>query len=153
MPLRIIAAILLLVCSFSSISGASALSLNESRELLDRGKSYFFTDPMRPDSAAICFRQVADSYSPEMSREQKEICGTAANNLGYTCYQYLRDYKAAYQALTLARDICDDTGRPLTSANVCMNFGNLYAIFAEQSDAPEFEQEAFEMYRRAFNIA
>lgn len=63
MPLRIIAAILLLVCSFSSISGASALSLNESRELLDRGKSYFFTDPMCPDSAAICFRQVANPTS------------------------------------------------------------------------------------------
>lgn len=129
------------------------MSLEYSQELLNRGKNYLLGDSINPDSAIICFSRVADTYRVDLPLKQREICGTAANNLGFTYYQYVQDYKKAYEALLKAKEICDNTGRPLTTVNVYLNLGNLYSVFSEHVGSPELEEEAVKMYQKAFDVA
>ena len=138
---------------FCATSGAYGLSLELSQELLNRGKNYLIGDTVYPDSAIICLRKLTESYRPELPLKQREICGTAANNLGFTYYQYKQDYKSAYETLLVAKEICDGTDRALTKVNVCINLGNLYSVFAEHVGSPELESEAVKMYREAFSEA
>lgn len=132
---------------------AYGMSLEYSQELLNRGKNYLLGDSINPDSAIICFSRVADSYRVDLPLKQRELCGTAANNLGFTYYQYVQDYQKAYEALLKAEEICDDTGRPLTTVNVYLNLGNLYSVFSEHVGSPELEDEAIKMYQKAFDVA
>lgn len=129
------------------------MSFESTQDILNRGKNYLLSDTIYPDSAVLCFQTLVHLYQPDLPLKQKELCGTAANNLGFTYYQYLQDYKAAYEALIRAKEICDDTGRPLTMINVYLNLGNLYAIFSEHVDSPELEEEAIKMYCQAFITA
>lgn len=137
---------------FATLS-ARGLSLEMTQEILNQGRNYLLGDSIRPDSAVICFQQLTDIYRPELPLKQREICGTAANNLGFVYYQYLRDYKSAYESLLKAREICKGTGRAVTKVNVCINLGNLYSIFFEQVGSSEFKTEAIESYRNAFITA
>lgn len=144
--------VVVIMLSISALSG-SAMSLEMAQEILNRGKNYLIGDSIHPDSAIICFQKVTDTYRPELPLKQREICGTAANNLGFTYYQYLHDYKSAYEYLLKAKEICDNTGRAITNVNVCINLGNLYSVFSEQVGSPELEAEAVKSYREAFMTA
>ena len=144
-----VAVIMLAISALSS----SAMSLEMAQEILNRGKNYLLGDSIHPDSAIICFQKVTETYRPELPLKQREICGTAANNLGFTYYQYLHDYKSAYEYLLKAKEICNNTGRAITKINVCINLGNLYSVFSEQVGSPELEAEAVNSYREAFVTA
>lgn len=144
-----VAVIMLAISALSS----SAMSLEMAQEILNRGKNYLLGDSINPDSAIICFQKVTETYRPELPLKQREICGTAANNLGFTYYQYLHDYKSAYEYLLKAKEICNNTGRAITKINVCINLGNLYSVFSEQVGSPELEAEAVNSYREAFVTA
>lgn len=147
---RRIAAVIVLFFTTLSCFG---MSLEMSQEILNRGKNYLIGDSINVDSAIICFRKLSDSYRPELPLKQREICGTAANNLGFIYTQYLYEYKSAYEYLLKAKEICDGTDRAITKANVYINLGNLYSIFFEQVGSPEFKTEAIESYRNAFITA
>lgn len=144
-----VAVIMLAISALSS----SAMSLEMAQDILNRGKNYLLGDSINPDSAIICFQKVTATYRPELPLKQREICGTAANNLGFTYYQYLHDYKSAYEYMLKAKEICDNTGRAITKVNVCINLGNLYSVFSEQVGSPELEAEAVNSYREAFMTA
>ncbi len=144
-----VAVIMLAISALSS----SAMSLEMAQDILNRGKNHLLGDSINPDSAIICFQKVTATYRPELPLKQREICGTAANNLGFTYYQYLHDYKSAYEYMLKAKEICDNTGRAITKVNVCINLGNLYSVFSEQVGSPELEAEAVNSYREAFMTA
>lgn len=120
---------------------------------IDRGKEYLFGEYINADSARACFERVAKSYRDNMPQKNKELCATAANNLGFTYFYYLGDYRHAYEWLVRSYDICCETGKVLTTVNVTLNLGNVYTVFAEHVDSPQPEAEGREMYIKAFEIA
>lgn len=144
-----------LFCVFSltiAICSASRTPA-EMQSLIEAGKDYLFREKPMTDSARICFETVADSYFPEMSQKQKELCGTAANNLGFTYFYYVADYRKAYEALLHALEICNETGKVLTTVNVYLNLGNVYLVFSEHSNSQALSKEAEDMYINAFETA
>lgn len=138
---------------FISAVALPARSAQEMQAFIDTGKDYLFRDKPMPDSALYCFSQVAESYSPQMTLRQKELCGTATNNLGFTYFYYYTDYRNAYESLVKAEKICNETGKILTTVNVKLNLGNVYSVFSEHVDSPELASEAEQMYIDAFEVA
>ena len=144
-----VAVIMLAISALSS----SAMSLEMAQDILNRGKNYLLGDSINPDSAIICFQKIAETYRPELPSKQREICAAAANNLGFTYYQHLYDYKSAYESLLKAQEICLGIDKPIVEVNISINLGNLYSDFSEHIGSSEFETEAIEAYRHAFITA
>ncbi len=136
-----------------NVSSAYSLSLKESQRLIDRGKQYLLGPKENIDSAIFCFRKVADSYRKDLSPSQRELCGKAANNLGYVYLQHGIDCKAAYTALMKAKEICEGVNNSKTLATVYMNTASLFSIFSEHVKSPEFMDEAIRLYKLSIKLA
>lgn len=145
--------LLVLLLPLLHATGGHALSLRESQRLIDKGRLYLVGKEVNIDSAIYCFRKVADSYRPDLPAAQRELCGKAANNLGYIYLQHGVDCPKAYKTLMKAKTICEEVGNSRTLATVYMNIANLYSIFCEHINSPEFLDEAVRMYRRSFYLA
>ena len=133
----ILTAILILL----NVSNAYSLSEKEAQRLIDKGKQYLLGPKENADSAIFCFKKVADSYRKDLSPRQRELCGKAANNLGYVYLQHGIDCKAAYTALMKAKEICEGVNNSKTLATVYMNTASLFSIFSEHVKSPEFMDE------------
>lgn len=149
--MRAVVAILAWICAFCNVT--HAITVDDAQQIINQGKNFLFRDNPNPDSAVICFRKVVDSYTPSLSLEQKEKCGSAANNLGFANFYYTFDYRAAYEALLKAREICRETGKPSTTVNVLINTANIYTVFSEQTQSPELLNEGITLYKEAFRVA
>ncbi len=136
-----------------NVSSAYSLSVRESQRLIDRGKQYLLGPKENVDSAVFCFRKVVNSYRKDLSPNQRELCGKAANNLGYVYLQLGIDCKAAYTALMKAKEICEGVENSKTLATVYMNMANLYSIFSEHVKSSEFMDEAISLYKQSINLA
>lgn len=136
-----------------NISNAYSLSEKESQRLIDKGKQYLLGPKENIDSAIYCFKKVADSYRKDLPPRQRELCGKAANNLGYVYLQHGIDCKAAYTALMKAKEICEGVKNSKTLATVYMNTASLFSIFSEHVNSPEFQDEAIRLYRLSIRLA
>lgn len=145
--------LLVIILSLIYTCRCQALSKEESKRLLDMGKLYLIGKEERVDSAIICYKKVADSYRKNLSADQRELCGKAANNLGYIYLQHGVDCRKAYEALMKAKKICEEVGNSKTLSTVYMNIASLYSIFCEHIKSPEFMDEAVRMYRMSFKLA
>lgn len=145
--------LLITILSLLFSARCHALSVEESQRLIDKGKQYLIGKEEKIDSAVYCFKKVADYYRKDLPTEQRELCGKAANNLGYVYLQHGIDCRKAYKALMKAKTICEEVGNSKTLAIVYMNIANLYSIFCEQKNSIEFKEEAIRMYKLSFNMA
>ena len=145
----ILTAILILL----NVSNAYSLSEKEAQRLIDKGKQYLLGPKENADSAIFCFKKVADSYRKDLSPRQRELCGKAANNLGYVYLQHGIDCKAAYTALMKAKEICEGVNNSKTLATVYMNTASLFSIFSEHVKSPEFMDEAIRLYKLSIKLA
>lgn len=145
--------LLVIILSLIYTCRCQALSVEESQRLIDKGKQYLIGNEEKIDSAILCYKKVADSYRKDLSAQQRELCGKAANNLGYIYLQHGIDCRKAYEALTKAKRICEEVGNSKTLSIVYMNMASLYSIFCEHIKSPEFMDEAVRMYRMSFKLA
>lgn len=132
---------------------AGSLTLTDTQALINQGSNYLIDGPEYADSAIACFSKVVASYHKGLPEEQMRHCAMAAVNLSSVYFSPIEDYKAAYQSLVRASEISDSINSPAIAVQIAMNFANIYAIFSQQIESPEFNDLSIEEYHKAFRIA
>lgn len=130
-----------------------SLTLKDTQALINRGRNYLIDGAEYTDSAQMCFSKVLNSYHKGLTVEQMYHCALAAVNLSSLYFHYVGDYKSAYEALVKASEISENINRPLIAAQIAMNFANIYAIFSQQVESPEFNELSIDEYHKAFRLA
>ncbi len=138
---------------FVGLFPAYALTADDSRNLINQGRNYLYSDSIKIDSAVICFSKVVQSYREGLSEEQKYRCAVAAVNLSSVYFHFVGDYKKAYETLFKAAEIDKNINRPIVRATIAMNFGSTYSLFADQVDSPEFVSLCADEYKKSFHIS
>lgn len=103
----------------------------------------------RPDSALYYFTSVGASYSPDLSKEDKEICVRAMLGKWVVLFGYYYDYPQAFEALLRAREICDAEGLDLPRVDVSM--AGMYQSLAQASGDNALNDSATYYYRRSIS--
>lgn len=101
-----------------------------SKELIEKAEEYIYSGS-QPDSALLFYTIVANRYSKDMSREDKERSIEAFIGKWYVYFFMHFDYNNSYESLVKARDIATCINSKLPKIN--MNFGCMYQAIAEQS--------------------
>lgn len=128
------------------------LSSKSSEELFDKGREYLLSKDM-PDSSLICFSTVANRYNPDYSVEQKRLCSKACNNLGYLYYHYFNDIPHAYEALSMAKLLSEETSDSLVYGQVCINLAILNQLCRQLGLANGMNDNSVRFYSDAFDVA
>ena len=136
-----------------SVFHCHSLTLKDTQALINRGRNYLIDGAEYTDSAQMCFSKVLNSYHRGLTEEQMYHCAVAAVNLSSLYFHYVGDYKSAYEALVKASEISENINRPLIAAQIAMNFANIYAIFSQQVESPEFNELSIDEYHKAFRLA
>lgn len=136
-----------------SVFHCHSLTLKDTQALINRGRNYLIDGAEYTDSAQMCFSKVLNSYHKGLTEEQMYHCALAAVNLSSLYFHYVGDYKSAYEALLKASEISENINRPLIAAQIAMNFANIYAIFSQQVESPEFNELSIDEYHKAFRLA
>lgn len=136
-----------------SVFHCHSLTLKDTQALINRGRNYLIDGAEYTDSAQMCFSKVLNSYHKGLTEEQMYHCALAAVNLSSLYFHYVGDYKSAYEALVKASEISENINRPLIAAQIAMNFANIYAIFSQQVESPEFNELSIDEYHKAFRLA
>ena len=136
-----------------SVFHCHSLTLKDTQALINRGRNYLIDGAEYTDSAQMCFSKVLNSYHRGLTEEQMYHCALAAVNLSSLYFHYVGDYKSAYEALVKASEISENINRPLIAAQIAMNFANIYAIFSQQVESPEFNELSIDEYHKAFRLA
>lgn len=136
-----------------SVFHCHSLTLKDTQALINQGRNYLIDGTEYTDSAQMCFSKVLNSYHRGLTEEQMYHCAVAAVNLSSLYFHYVGDYKSAYEALVKASEISENIDRPLIAAQIAMNFANIYAIFSQQVESPEFNELSIDEYHTAFRLA
>lgn len=136
-----------------SVFYCHSLTLKDTQALINQGRNYLIDGTEYTDSAQMCFSKVLNSYHRGLTEEQMYHCAVAAVNLSSLYFHYVGDYKSAYEALVKASEISENIDRPLIAAQIAMNFANIYAIFSQQVESPEFNELSIDEYHKAFRLA
>ena len=136
-----------------SVFHCHSLTLKDTQALINQGRNYLIDGTEYTDSAQMCFSKVLNSYQRGLTEEQMYHCAVAAVNLSSLYFHYVGDYKSAYEALVKASEISENINRPLIAAQIAMNFANIYAIFSQQVESPEFNELSIAEYHKAFRLA
>ena len=136
-----------------SVFHCHSLTLKDTQALINQGRNYLIDGTEYTDSAQMCFSKVLNSYHRGLTEEQMYHCAVAAVNLSSLYFHYVGDYKSAYEALVKASEISENINRPLIAAQIAMNFANIYAIFSQHVESPEFNELSIAEYHKAFRLA
>ena len=123
-----------------------------SSELLQMGNQ-FNNSPTMQDSAMVCYTIVADRYTPQSSKSEKEMTVRALNEMGVLNTTFYNDHVAAYQNLLLARDIAQEIGLEEMKPYILLNLGNLYNIYEFLFPTAELAPQAGQYYEQSFRAA
>lgn len=116
--------------------------------LLEKAQEYYDS---HPDSAVIYYSAIINRYSPSMSKEEKEICITAALDKWELVFFLYFDYSVAFESLARAKELCDEMGR--REPRIDLYYGCMYHTVFEQSGDSETGRKAFDYFCRSFDGA
>ena len=105
------------------------------------------------DSAMVCYTIIADRYTPQATKVEKELTVRALNEMGVLNITFYNDHTAAYQNLLLARDLAQETGMEEMKPYILLNLGNLYNIYEFLFPSAELTPQARQYYEQSFHAA
>ena len=123
-----------------------------SAELLLMGNQ-FANSPDMQDSAMVCYTIIADRYTPQADRAEKELTVKALNEMGVLNATFYNDHTTAYQNLLQARDIGQQIGLEEMKPYVLLNLGNIYNIYEFLFPSAELSPQAGQYYEQSFRAA
>lgn len=102
--------LIIFLCSLMSCrrNDKSDIESMSCRDLYAEGTS-FLRGKEVPDSALLYFSALANRLSPEMTVEEKTLCGKALNRLGYLYFHYYGNIPYAFESLVNAKQIALET--------------------------------------------
>lgn len=129
------------------VAQPSLVSLHPSqlRKNLEKA-SDFYENKHRPDSALYYFTNVGASYSPNLSKEDKELCVKAMLGKWVVLFSSYYDYPQAFEALLRAREICDADHLDLPRVDVSL--AGMFQSLAQASGEKALNDSAKYYYRR-----
>lgn len=124
------------------------LSYLSSSELMKRGRDFF--TKREAGEALSCFLIVAERYSGDSSKEEKETCIRALNNAGCV-YKYLfYDYPRAYEYFYKANDLSEADGLENLRPLIMVNMGDLLSDYAVIYNSETLAQQARSLFDECF---
>ncbi len=148
--MRAVFIVLLFSAGFFKVN---SMTVKDMLALIHQGQNHLIGETEKVDSAIVCFSRLVNSYDAGLTKKQKYYCAIAAVNLSSIYFQYVGDYKSAYKSLVRASEISDEVDNPVIATQIATNFADIYAIFAQQANSPEFAELSVEEYKKAFKIA
>lgn len=123
------------------------LRKESSRELVERGER-LLRQHGSIDSALVCFSIVTARHSPDMSREEQQLCVDADHGKCAIYFSILFDFPKAYEALQHALEICEREG--FDKSKIETSTGGIFQMMAEQSGDKDLYRQATEHYASGF---
>lgn len=139
------------LCSKREPSYQSLLS-KSSEELLKMGDKYN-NDPLKADSAMMCYSIIAARNTPQASVKEKELVVRALNEMGVLNTTHYNNHMSAYQNLQIAYDLCHEIKYLKMEPYILLNIGNLYNLYEFLFPPEDKRTKAGEYYRKSFDAA
>lgn len=118
-----------------------------SDKLLQIGNGYISKSD-KADSALVCFSIVANRYSDNMDRHDKEMTMNGYIGRWYVYFFKFFNYEKSYESLLKAKHIAEDINCGL--AHIDLNFGCMFQTLAEQCKDKPLKEKALNYYKKAF---
>lgn len=119
-----------------------------SDKLLQIGNGYISKNN-KADSALVCFSIVANRYSDNMDRHDKEMAMNGYLGRWYVYFFKFFNYEKSFESLLRAKHIAEDINSGL--AHIDLNFGCMFQTLAEQCKDKPLKEKALDYYKKAFN--
>ena len=119
-----------------------------SDKLLQIGNGYISKND-KADSALVCFSIVANRYSDNMDRHDKEMAMNGYLGRWYVYFFKFFNYEKSFESLLRAKHIAEDINSGL--AHIDLNFGCMFQTLAEQCKDKPLKEKALDYYKKAFN--
>ena len=108
----------------------------------------FNNTPGMQDSAMVCYTIIADRYTPQASKSEKEMAVRALNEMGVLNTNYFGNQSDAYRNLIQADEICRDIGYSEMHPYILLNLGNLFNIYEFLFPSDDGQLHARQYYKQ-----
>lgn len=97
----------------------------------------------KTDSAMSLYAVVADRYSPSASADDKSICASAHNNLGYLYFFKYQNFGQSLSHLLMSENIASEAGDSIMFPYVWLNMANIYLNYNDLERSREYYKKAY----------
>lgn len=119
-------------------------------QLVEKGRAFLY-EQQSPDSALACFSIATSRYDDAISEEEKQEIYRAFIGKWYVQFFHYYDYPKAYESLSEALKISDETGKGRGRAN--LNLAMMYQMFGTDGRDNNALNAAKAYNRKAFEEA
>lgn len=98
-----------------------------------------------PDSAIAYFSVVAARYNSEMPENEKRICVSSMNNLGYLHFFHNNDPILSYSYLVKGMSVAEDLDMKDIIANISLNMANIFCVLDDYDSAMMYYKKAIHL--------
>ena len=129
----------------------SRLKDYSSEQLMKEGRQYF--EQEKPQEALIRFMTVGKRYRDSKDPEEINYRVRALNNAACVYQYFYYDYMKAYDLLTKAYNLCEETGNRRSLPIVLGNLGDLYHDYASAYNSQGMKQRARDLFDQTISMA
>ena len=104
-------------------------------QLQDKGKKMI---GVNPDSSVMYFSAVGARYEDNLSDDEKDVCISALNNLGYVYFFDYNNPLKSYEYLLKALKISEENGIDSTLPHIYLNIANVFTSMGESMEAVKY---------------